>query len=103
MGDFVPNLYKTASIKRCESRSSRHASPQDQEVGQNIALFIQCSRILEDPVIHQERTFQQGTIRLPVWLGIGFNPSVFPAPSNVFHLSLCAREGRSLLLSTRKS
>ena len=28
MGDFVPNLYKTASIKRCESRSSR----VDQEV-----------------------------------------------------------------------
>ena len=39
MGDFVPNLYKTGTIKRCESRSSR--------VDQEVCMYVCNSLIYE--------------------------------------------------------
>ena len=60
VGDFVPNLSKTASIERCESRSSR----VDQEVTR--ISWFQRSVLLQEYFfnIHPLKTY---TIRTPTF------------------------------------
>ena len=53
VGDFVPNLSKTASIKRCESRSSR----VDQEVTRIEIISLDSAGLRADRVRVKARLY----------------------------------------------